>query len=293
MSSNSQPSEVEDSHHYTSSVNGIRMHYRRTGGGPELVVCLHGFPQNGRSWEKVAARLAAKFTVISPDLRGAGESQTTSAGFEKKTMAADVHALVVSLGFDRIHLVGHDIGGMVAYAYAAQWPSEVASLTMIEMLLPGFGIEALYAIRRPGDFAHIPFFMAYDLPEWLVAGRESAFLDWFIRRNVSDQSAFAPEDIERYAHVLERPGALRAVFEGFRAFWQDATDNKQFSQTKLTMPVLAIGAASNVGSFLENSLQPLAENVRGIVFENCGHFIPDEQPEKLADTLEVFFGERE
>ena len=283
-----QASEIS---HHSFSASGTRIHYRRAGAGSEAVVCFHGFPQTGRLWERLAARLANRFTVIAPDLRGAGESQRPATGYDKKTVAADIHELVASLGFDRAHLVGHDIGAAVAYAYAAQWPSGVACLVMIEMLLPGFGLEALWAIRKPGEFAHMPFFMTPDLPEWLIAGREAAFFDWFIRNMVADQAAFGSDDIAAYAQAYARPGALRAGFDGYRAFWQDAEDNKRFAETKLKMPVLAIGAELSVGTALAQSLQPLAENLRGLVFEGCGHFVPDEQPERLARELETFLGE--
>lgn len=269
--------------------SGNRVQYRQMGDGAEVVLLLHGFPQTGRSWEKVAARLAPTYTVVMPDLRGAGESQRPAKGYDKKTMAGDIHDVVASLGFDRIHLVGHDIGGMVAYAYAAQWPEQVSRLVMIEMLLPGFGLEAMYAIRQPGRFAHMPFFMTDDLPEWMLAGREAPFLDWFIRNNIVDQTAFSSDDIAAYAQAYSRPGALRAGFDWFRAFWQDAEDNKGFGQTRLTMPVLAIGGAQSAGAFLEKSLPPLTETLRGLVFEGCGHFVPDEQPDRLARELEAFF----
>ncbi|MGL4620604.1 MAG: alpha/beta fold hydrolase [Chroococcidiopsis sp.] len=292
MITNSDLKTVEIVHRAFSTNSGTRIHYRQAGEGSEAVVCFHGFPQSGRSWEKLAAQLAQRFTVIAPDLRGAGESQRPPTGYDKKTVAADIHELVVSLGLSRVHLVGHDIGAAVAYAYAAQWPSEISDLTMIEMLLPGFGLEELWAIRKPGEFAHMPFFMTQDLPEWLIEGREEAFFDWFIRNMVADQSAFDPDDIAAYAQAYARPGALRAGFDGYRAFWQDAEDNKLFARSKLKMPVLAIGAGLSVGTALEQSLRPLTEDLRGLVFEDCGHFIPDEQPERLARELDAFFGGR-
>lgn len=289
MTTADTPSMKPPTQSRTVVANGVRVHYRRSGDGPTTVVLLHGFPQTGRLWDRVAATLASRFTVIVPDLRGAGGSERPATGYDKKTMAADVHALVTALGLGPVHMVGHDIGGMVAYAYAAQWPQDVADLTMIEMLLPGFGIEATFAIRQPGRFAHMPFFMTDDLPEWLLAGKEVAFLDWFIRNNLVDQTAFSSADISAYAAAYARPGALRAAFDWFRAFWQDAEDNKRFASTKLAMPVLAIGGSQNVGTFLEQSLPPVAEDVRGLVFEHCGHFLPDEQPDRLARELETFF----
>jgi pimeloyl-ACP methyl ester carboxylesterase len=275
--------------HRTFAASGCRIHYRRIGDGPELVLCLHGFPQTGRLWERTGQWLAERFTVIAPDLRGAGESQRPPDGYDKKTIAGDVHELVASLGFGSVRLVGHDIGAAVAYAYAAQWPGEVSHLAMVEMLLPGFGLEALYAIHKPGEFAHMPFFMAADLPEWLIAGREREFIDWFIRNMVSNQSAFTPSDISAYATPYARPGALRAAFDLYRAFWQDAEDNRRFGETKLTMPVLAIGGEMSVGTLLEQSLEPLTTDLRGLVFEQCAHFIPDEQPERLSCELIRFF----
>ena len=277
--------------HGASVASGIKMHYWRAGEGSRAVVCLHGFPQTSVLWRRLAAHLTGDVTLIAPDLRGAGESERPASGYDKKTMAVDVHALVGSLGFSKVHLVGHDIGAAVAYAYAAQWPGEVASLTMIEMLLPGFGLEAMYAIRKPGEFAWMPFFMAQDLPEWLLAGREAPFLDWFIRNQVVDQSAFGPEDVAMTAQAYGRPGALRAAFDTYRAFWQDAEDNKRFAQSKLSMPVLAIGAEMSLGTALADSLGPLSRNLRGRVFEDCGHFVPDEQPKRLARELEAFLAE--
>jgi pimeloyl-ACP methyl ester carboxylesterase len=279
--------------HHTFAASGCRIHYRRMGQGPEMVVCLHGFPQTGRLWERSGRLLAERFTVIAPDLRGAGESQRPPGGYDKKTVAGDVHELVTSFGSGPVRLAGHDIGAAVAYAYAAQWPDEVSHLALIEMLLPGFGLEAMYSIRKPGEFAHMPFFMAADVPEWLISGREPAFLDWFIRNMVADQGAFAPEDIAAYAECYARPGALRSAFDLYRAFWQDAEDNKRFGATKLVMPVLAVGGELSLGGLLEQSLEPLAGNVRGLVFEGCGHFVPDEQPERLTRELMRFFGDRE
>ena len=278
--------------HASLVVDGKRIHYRRAGSGRDVVVCLHGFPQTGRCWERLALRLADRFTIIAPDLRGTGESERPATAYDKKTMAGDIRALVASLGYARIHLVGHDIGAAVAYAYAAQWPGEVARLVLMEMLLPGFGLEALYTIRKPGEFAWTPFFMAQDVPEWLIAGREAAFLDWFIRSLVADQAAFGPDDIAAYGQAYARPGALRAGFDMYRAFWQDAEDNRSFAKTPLPMPVLAIGGELNVGSALAQSLHPLAADVRDLVFEGCGHFIPDEQPERLERELSTFFADK-
>jgi pimeloyl-ACP methyl ester carboxylesterase len=278
--------------HHAFEADGVRLHYRRIGDGPDLVVCLHGFPQTGRLWERTGRSLAQRYTVVAPDLRGAGESRRPPTGYDKRTMAGDVHALVASLGLGAVRLVGHDIGAAVAYAYATQWPDEVSHLALIEMLLPGQGLEAMFAIRHPGEFAHMPFFMAADVPEWLIAGREAAFLDWFIRNMTVNQDAFDPDDIAAYVQAYARPGALRAAFDTYRAFWQDAKDNRAFGRTKLRMPVLAVGAEMSLGQLLEQSLVPLAEDIRGHVYEGCGHFVPDEQPERLARDLLGFFDER-
>lgn len=275
----------------TFVTEGVRINYRLIGSGSKVIVCLHGFPQTGRCWERLACWLGIEFTIIAPDLRGAGESQRPLTGYDKKTMAGDVRKLVSSLDYDQVYLVGHDIGAAVAFAYAAQWPENVVQLVMIEMLLPGFGLEALYAVRKPGEFAHMPFFMTPDLPEWLIAGREERFIDWFMRNMIADQATFGSEDIAAYANAYARPGGLRAGFDTYRAFWQDAEDNKIFAKTKLKMPVLAVGAGLSIRDGLTRSLEPLTDNLRGIVIEDCGHFIPEEQPERLALELKAFFAE--
>ena len=234
------------------------------------------------------AELGREFTVIAPDLRGSGESQRPPSGYDKKTLAGDIRELVRSLGHARVHLVGHDIGASIAYAYAAQWPQEVERLALMEMLLPGLGLEAMFAIRKSGEFAHMPFFMAQDLAEWLVGGRETPFIDWFIRNMVVDQAAFGPDDIAAYADALARPGALRAGFALYRAFWEDAEDNKVFAKTKLTMPVLAIGGEMSLGDALAQSLKPVTQSLRGVVIRDCGHFVLEEQPERLVREIRAF-----
>ena len=280
--------EIGEVRHKTFTGSGARIHYRTAGAGDELVVCLHGFPQTGRCWEHLMIGMSDRFTVIAPDLRGAGESERPATGYDKKTLAGDIRELVHSLRHKRVHLVGHDIGSAVAYAYAAQWPDEVGRLVMMEMLLPGFGLEAMFAIRKPGEFAHMPFFMAQDLAEWLIAGREGAFTDWFIRNMVANQAAFGPDDIAAYGGSLARPGALRAGFALYRAFWEDAEDNRTFAKKKLPMPVLAIGGAMSLADAFGVSLEPLTASLQSLVFEDCGHFILEEQPARVMHELRSF-----
>ena len=278
--------------HRMAEANGIRLHYVTAGSGPDVLVLLHGWPQTARAWTRLIPCLSDRYTVIAPDLRGAGDSARPMTGYDKKTAAQDVQVLITGLGHRRIELVGHDIGAMVAYAYAAQWPDEVAHLVLAESGLPGFGVEALWAISKPGQFAHMPFFMTPDLPEMLVEGREAAFIEWFIRTHTFDQAAFGEADFRAYAHAYALPGALRAGFDYYRAFWQDQEDNKGFARTKLAMPVLTIGAAMSVGDALEKQARQVADDVRGLVFEDCGHFVPEEQPERLAREITTFFGAR-
>lgn len=276
--------------HHTAEVNGVKLHYV-VGGKGEPVVLLHGWPQTWFEWRKVMPRLAEKYTVIVPDLRGLGDSSRPAAGYDKRTVAEDVHQLVRQLGHRRVHVVGHDWGGAVAYAYAAAHRDEVGRLAVVEMVLPGFGIEE-FVTRAPrdGDFSHMPFHMARDIPEMLVQGRERLYISWFYRHHTYNKAAFSEADIDEYARCYAAPGALRAGFEYYRAIPQDAEHNAENARTKLAMPVLALGGSMSIKGGVERSMRAVAADVRGGVIERCGHFVPEERPDELADRLLLFFG---
>lgn len=219
-----------------ASVNGVRLHYLTAGKG-EPVILLHGYAQNSRMWQPLIVELAKSRLVIAPDLRGFGQSSKPDSGYDKKTMAQDVHNLAMSLGFKRASIVGHDIGLMVAYAYAAQYPTEVDRIVLMDAFLPGVGDwKSVWLLR---DLWHFHFYG--ETPLKLVAGRERIYFEHFWNDFAADPKHSVPEADRRfYAASYAQPGAMRAGFEVFRNFEQDAKDFAQFAQTKLTMPMLVL-----------------------------------------------------
>jgi len=275
--------------HNTISVNGIQMHYV-IGGHGYPVVLLHGWPETWYAWHKVMPALAKNYTVIAPDLRGLGDSSKPATGYDGKTLAEDIHQLVTKLGFKTIFLVGHDWGTQVAYSYAAVHPTEVKRLAVMELTIPGFAPPG----RPPlwwGIFHQTP-----DIPEALVQGKELIYLSWFLHNLPFNPAAITQADINEYVSHYSAPGAMRAGFEYYRAFTQDAIQNMNYSKTKLTMPVLALGGGY-IPTFGGNITMPtiihamkiLAQNVTGITVPNSGHFIPEEQPVFVVNSLNNFF----
>ena len=274
--------------HHMASVNGIQMHYV-IGGQGDPVVLLHGWPETWYAWHKVMPDLAKNYTVIAPDLRGLGDSSKPPTGYDGKTVAEDIHQLVTQLGFNTIFLVGHDIAAWVVYPYAAAHPTEVEKLVVMEVPPPGF-----FPPEVPLPW-WLYFHQTPDLPEALVQGKEMEYLSWFYRNLAYNPAAITQEDINEYVSHYSAPGGMRAGFEYYRAFPQDAIQNQNYSQTNLTMPVLALGAGyiplfggiSNPIAVL--GMQQLAENVQGIIVPNSGHFIAEEQPQFVINQLSNFF----
>ena len=234
--------------------------------------------------------LAKNYTVIAPDLRGLGDSSKPLTGYDGKTVAEDIHQLVGKLGFKTIFLVGHDWGTQVAYSYAAAHPTEVKRLTVMELTIPGFAPPG----RPPlwwGVFHQTP-----DVPEALVQGKEMIYLPWFYHNLAYNPAAITQADINEYVSHYSAPGGMRAGFEYYRAFPQDAIQNMNYSKTKLTMPVLALGGGyiptfgGNITmSAAEYGIKILAQNVTEIIVPNSGHYIAEEQPDFLVKLLNNFF----
>ena len=276
---------------HRAEVNGLRLFYRRAGAG-EPVVLIHGFPETSYAWRKVMPRLAERYTVIAPDLRGCGASDRPETGYDKRTVAADVHALVRQLGFDRINLVSHDVGMMVGYAYACAYPHTVRRLVLMEAALAGLGLEDLYDAAKYPRMYHLPLFEAPNgLAEALIAGSERMFVDHFMRQQANNQLGLEPETLDEYARCLAAPGALRGGIGYFRAHTLDAEHNREHARTKLAMPVMTVGGVASFGAALKGQVEPLVERLHHVMIEECGHYLAEEQPERLADELLRFFGE--
>ncbi len=267
-----------------ANVNGTRLHYLAAGTG-DPVVLLHGYAETSHMWLPLMAKLAATHTVIAPDLRGAGQSAKPPGGYTKAEMAKDIHALVQKLGFEKIRLVGHDIGLMVAYAYAAQYPNEVDRIVLMDAFLPGVGDWRSVWLMR--DLWHFHFYGKTPLA--LVHGRERIYFEHFWNDFAANPKHSVPEPDRRfYAKEYARPGGMRAGFEYFRAFEQDAEEFAHFAQTPLLMPMLVLTGEKASGEFLIQQGRLVAKNVEGVVVRNSGHWLMEEAPEQVIPKLVEF-----
>jgi len=269
-----------------AKVNGIRLHYLAAGAG-EPVMLLHGYAQNSHMWRPLIAELAKTRTVIAPDLRGLGQSAKPAGGYDKKSMAQDVYALATSLGFKRAGICGHDIGLMVAYAYAAQYPAEVERIALMDAFLPGVGEWNNVFLLR--DMWHFHFFG--ETPLKLVKGRERIYFEHFWNGFAANPKKSVSEADRRfYAKAYAQPGAMAAGFEVFRAFVQDARDFAELARTKLTMPMLVLTGEKASGEFLIQQGRLVADNVDGVVVKGSGHWLMDEARDQVVPKLVSFLG---
>ncbi|MEW1840270.1 alpha/beta hydrolase [Nonomuraea angiospora] len=268
-------------------VGDVAINYVRGGQGPTLVL-LHGYPQTWYTWREVLPELAQHYTVIAPDLRGAGKSDAPAGGYDKKTLAADLRGLLTTLGLERdIRLVGHDIGTMVAYAYAAAHPGDVTKLVLSEAPIPDKTLYTFPSLtaKGPGAWNFGYFSLTNGLPERMVNGREEQWVERFVDSLEVKKDGVSDRQVSEYAGHLRDDAHLRASFEWFRAFPKDIADNSAYGRKKLTMPVLAIGARGSLGDSVPTQVRRYARHVTGIVIEDSGHWIFEEQPEQLTRTL--------
>src|SRR5213595_2213469 len=267
-------------------VNGVRLHYLIAGKG-DPVLLLHGYAENSHMWRPLMAQLAKNHTVIAPDLRGFGQSSKPMTGFDKKTMAQDIHALAISLGLRKQIVVGHDIGLMVAYAYAAQYPTEVDRIALMDAFIPGVGdTTGLFLLK---DLWHFHFYGKTPLA--LVSGRERIYFEHFWNDFAADGTKSVSEADRRfYTRKYAQPGAMKAGMEVFRNFDQDAKDNANFAMTKLAMPVLVLGGEKSGGEFLISQGKLVATDVEGVLVLGSGHWLIDEAPGQVIPRLVEFFG---
>jgi pimeloyl-ACP methyl ester carboxylesterase len=259
---------------------GADIFVRSAGSGP-VVVLIHGYAETSDSWAPLAAELVKSYTVVVPDLRGIGGSSRPAGGYDKKTQAADIRSVITTLGFDRTFIVSHDIGIMVAYAYAALYPDKVERLVVMDAPLPG--IAPWDDIIKDHKLWHFSFWGPDE--ERLVQGRERIYLDriW----NDFSASPTQPDELTRkfYAAQYAKPGAMRAGFAHFKAFSQDVEDNKTFQQTKLTMPVLAVGGGKSFGATQAVVMRNVAVNVSEAVVPNSGHWLMEENPTYTVNLI--------
>jgi pimeloyl-ACP methyl ester carboxylesterase len=271
---------------HDAKIDNVQLHYLTAGKGPSAVILLHGFAETSRMWRPIIPLLAEKFTVIAPDLPGIGDSSIPADNkIDMITAARQIHDLVRSLKIDKARVVGHDIGLMVAYAYAAQFPEETEKLAVMDAFLPGVpGWEPIY--NSPNVW-HFRFNGEY--PEKLVQGRERTYFEYFWNVFAADKNHSIPgTDRKAYTEAYAKPGRMRAAWTYFASWPTLAKDFAQFSQTKLTMPVLSIGGEKSLGNELAAQMKLVAGNVTTIVLPNTGHWILEERPKETIDALLKF-----
>jgi pimeloyl-ACP methyl ester carboxylesterase len=268
-----------------AKVNGTKIHYLTAGHGP-TVILLHGYTQTSRMWRPLIAKLTDKFTVIAPDLPGIGESGIPRDGLDMKAAAIRIHTLAKSLGTNQSRVVGHDIGLMVAYAYAAQFPSEVEKLVVMDAFLPGVpGWELAY--NHP-NFWHFRFHG--PTPEALVKGREKAYFAYFWNDLAADKDqSLSKSDRASYVAAYSGPGRMRAGWAYFAAWPDTAKDFAQMAQTQLTMPVLSIAGEKASAAILGPQMKRVATNLKVIDLKDTGHWLMEERPKETMDALVAFF----
>jgi pimeloyl-ACP methyl ester carboxylesterase len=268
----------------SAEVGGVKLHYMTAGHGP-AVILLHGYAENSLMWKPLIPLLAGRFTVIAPDLPGIGDSSIPSDGLDMKTAAIRIHDFARSLGVEKAEVVGHDIGLMVAYAYAAQFPSEVTKLVVMDAFLPGVeGWEPIY--NNPAMW-HFRF--NGPTPELLVQGRERTYFEHYWNNFAADKNHSIPEaDRQAYTLAYSQPGRMRAGWSYFVSFPQAAKDFAQLSQTKLNMPVLAIGGEKSLGEALGEQMKRVGSDVTVVVLPATGHWLMEERPKETMDALVKF-----
>ena len=271
----------------TITANGTQIFVRVGGQGP-AVILIHGFGDTGDMWAKLAADLARDHTVVAPDLRGMGLSGKPDNGFDKWTQAADMRAVLQALGIEKAAVVGHDIGTMVAYAYAARYRDITEKLAVMDAPVPG--------VPPWDEIVRSPLLWHFDFGgpdvERLVKGRERIYLDRFWNEFAGTPSKIGEDTRRHYAALYARPGAMRAAFAQFRSIRTDAEDNKKAITTKLTIPVLAVGGEKSFGAMEAVVMRNAATDVTEVVIPDAGHWLMEEQPEATIKAIRQFLDGR-
>ena len=274
----------EDINARDAKIDNTQLHYLAAGNALATVILLHGFAETSRMWRPIIPLLAQKFTVIAPDLPGIGDSSIPDK-VDMLDASRKIHDLARSLNIEKARVVGHDIGLMVAYAYAAQFPGETEKLAVMDAFLPGVpGWEAIY---NAPNIWHFRFNGEY--PEKLVQGRERIYFEYFWNILAADKTHSIPEpDRKAYTEAYSKAGRMRAAWKYFGSWPQLAKDFAQLSQVKLTMPVLSIGGEKSLGNELAAQMKLVADNVVVVVLPNTGHWILEERPKETAEALVDF-----
>jgi pimeloyl-ACP methyl ester carboxylesterase len=268
----------------TADIDGLKIHYLTAGSGAPVIL-VHGYAQTSRMWQPLIPKLADKFMVIAPDLPGIGDSDIPKDGSDMKTAAIRIHALAKSLGVEKARVVGHDIGLMVAYAYAAQFPSEVERLIVMDAFLPG--VAGWEDVFNDPHMWHFRF--NGPTPEALVQGREATYFAYFWNDLAADKNHSLPAaDRQAYVAAYARPGRMRAGWAYFASWPETAKQFAQLAQNKLTMPVLSIAGEKASAGVLGPQMKLVATDVTVVVLQGAGHWIVEERPKETTEAILKF-----
>ncbi|MFF5010017.1 alpha/beta fold hydrolase [Streptomyces phaeochromogenes] len=271
-------------------VNGLRLHAVTGGDGPALLL-IGGWPQTWYAWREVMPALARRHTVVAVDSRGAGLSDKPDDGYDAGTLSADLVALMAALGHDRFDVVGHDIGTWTGYALAADHPERVGRLAILEAVIPGLTPSPPFFGPATANLKlwQFGFNRLTDLNEELVRGRERLFFGYQFANKAATPDAIPAYAVDVYVDAITAdPRALRASFAYYRALDETIAQNEQRSKTRLTLPVLALGGALWSGASAAQTMRLAADDVTGVVLDDCGHYPAEEQPTRFVEILENF-----
>lgn len=276
--------------HNSIKVNNTQIHYV-IGGSGEPMVLLHGYPQTWYAFRRIMPELSTHFTVIVPDMRGLGDSDKPASGYDTATVAEDVYQLACALGYQRILLLGHDFGVNVAYACAASHRDAVTKLVLIDAGILDENIANSPLLQTEGrSLWWFPFQMVSGLPEELVAGKEAIYLNWFYFNSTYNKDAITDADLQEYVRCYASPGGMKAGFDYYRALFSDIEFNANQLKEKLKIPVLVLGGEYSFGLKPFESWKAAAENIKGAIIKNSGHYIVEEQPQLLLEQVLPFLG---
>lgn len=280
--------------HAMVDAGGTRFH-TVSGGHGFPVLLMAGFPQSWYAWRRVMPMLAEHFHVVAIDLPGQGDSDKPVDGYDTRTAGERIRKLVQTLGFERYHIGAHDIGAWIAYPYVARFADEVGRLVMLDANIPGVTLKSTIDVGPDNWKAwHFLFHPVPDLPEILITGRERKYIEWFFQRKTYNPAGtFSPADIDEYERVYTQPGNLRGALAYYRAVFEDIEQNRELAGRRLETPILALGGDVGMSPGIHDAMKPLASHLEGGIIRNCGHYMPEEQPEEIgARMVEFFKGDR-
>jgi pimeloyl-ACP methyl ester carboxylesterase len=277
---------IEDIQHRFIEADGIRFHFLECGKGPTIVL-VAGFPQSCYAWRRIIPLLATQYKVIAIDLPGQGDSDKPIAGYDTKTTAKRVHALLDKLGETSYVFVGHDIGSWVGYSFGHAYEKSLKGLILLDGNIPGVTLQPTITLGTDNwRNWHFLFNPIPDLPEILLQGRERILIEWFFNRKTANfVTTFTKADVDEYERIYSGLGGMRGMLGYYRAVLEDMEQNKALKKVKLTIPVLALGGDAGSAPDLYDRMKPLANVVYGGVIKNSGHYIPEEQPASLAQEI--------